>query len=289
MAADILRILSEDEAERSAYVYVLRPDGLAVGVDSVRDVFLAQRDEEVDRIMTSGLMAVRPEDDAMGAVHLFRNQGFKLLPVLGAGDRLLGVITRDDAFDLLAEELARGFVRSAQGSPDGSFFTPPMGAVRWRLPWMGATVLPNLGVMDGSVPFTIKGVRTAGWGLTHGAPFLRTAMGWAGGPAFLQGERGGLRLSALVTERDLDLGPVANDLAILQLDIELAHFGNVEVPELLRSGCNGFLCGLLPRLGAGSNQLDDLADAVAHGALPSRFLDAIKTPRRRPPRTRSGP
>ena len=135
------------EVERSAYVFVVDREGRARGVVSVRDLFLADPDEVVDRIMTTDLVAVRADDDAMDAARLLRNRGFKLLPVLGAGDRLLGVITRDDAFDLLAEELASGFVRSAQGSPDESFFTPPMGAVRRRLPWMGANVLLNLGAV----------------------------------------------------------------------------------------------------------------------------------------------
>ena len=43
----------------------------------------------------------------------------------------------------------------AQGSPDESFFTPPMGAVRRRLPWMGINVLVA-GVVGGSLPFIIK-------------------------------------------------------------------------------------------------------------------------------------
>jgi Mg/Co/Ni transporter MgtE len=80
------------EVERSAYVYVLAANGRGVGVISVRDLFLAERDQLVDRIA--------------------------------------GVLTREDAFELLAEELAAGFARSAQASPDESFFTP----LPWRSP-----------------------------------------------------------------------------------------------------------------------------------------------------------
>jgi magnesium transporter len=135
------------EVERTAYVYVLNGAGIPRGVVSVRDLFLADRSQTVDRIMTEDLVAVPVDYDAVAAARILRNRGFKLLPVLAGDGRLVGVITREDAFELIAEELASGFARSAQASPDESFFTPPMGAVRRRLPWMGANVLLNLGAV----------------------------------------------------------------------------------------------------------------------------------------------
>ena len=135
------------EVERSGYVYVLDALGRPQGVVSVRELFTAPRDELVRRIMTADLVAVRDDHNVLDASRLLRNRGFKLLPVLDAEDRLIGVITREDAFELIAEELAAGFVRSAQGSPDESFFTPPVGAVKRRLPWMGLNVILNLGAV----------------------------------------------------------------------------------------------------------------------------------------------
>jgi len=143
---DAVRAAASD-AERSAYVYVVDTWGVPKGVVSVRDLFLGERHEIVDRIMTEDLVVVSVDHDAVEAARILRNRGFKILPVLDATGRLAGVMTREDAFEILTEELASGFVRSAQGSPDESFFTPPMGAVRRRLPWMGANVLLNLGAV----------------------------------------------------------------------------------------------------------------------------------------------
>jgi len=143
---DAIRDAAPD-VERTAYVYVVDADGAPKGVVSVRDLFLGDRGEIVDRIMTKDLVAVSVDYSAVDAARILRNRRFKLLPVLDGEGRLAGVITREDAFELLAEELARGFVRAAQGSPDESFFTPPMGAVQRRLPWMGANVLLNLGAV----------------------------------------------------------------------------------------------------------------------------------------------
>ncbi len=133
--------------ERSAYVYVVDEHGRPLGVLSIRQLLTADADEVVDRIMASDLVVVEADDDAVAAARLLRNRGLELLPVVSAESRLLGVITQDDAFELLREELAQDFVEIAQGSPDESFFTPPIGAVRRRLPWMGANVFLNLGAV----------------------------------------------------------------------------------------------------------------------------------------------
>ena len=135
------------EVERSAYVYVVDGAGALEGVVSVRDLLLADPELRVDELANRQTVAVATGDDALSAARLLRNRAFKLLPVVDADGRLVGVLTRDDAFDLLAAEIAGGFVRSAQGSVDESFFTPPMAAVRGRLPWMGLNVFLNLGAV----------------------------------------------------------------------------------------------------------------------------------------------
>ncbi len=136
-----------DYVERTAYIYVVDGERRPEGVLSLRELLSAPPETPVDRIMTRELVAVLADDDAVEAAHRLRNRGYKLLPVVDAEQRLVGVLTRGDAFELLTEEVAQGFVRSAQGSPDESFFTPPMGAVQRRLPWMVGNVFLNLGAV----------------------------------------------------------------------------------------------------------------------------------------------
>src|SRR4051812_18706517 len=87
----------------------------------------------------------------------------------------------------------------------------------------------------------------------------------------MQGERRALFLLAaarIVFERDLELGAERFDLAVLDDEILLDHFGDAEIAETPRReldrGSRGFFPGLL----AGPDQLQDLIDAVCHCCLP---------------------
>src|SRR5213594_2321882 len=70
-----------------------------------------------------------------------------------------------------------------------------------------------------------------------------------------------------VLEGDLHLGAVGPDLAVLELDVERRDLRDAEVSQALRSRVDGGRGGLLPRLGACPDELDDLVDAFGHGTL----------------------
>jgi len=95
--------------------------------------------------------------------------------------------------------------------------------------------------------------------------------------------------AALVLERDLDPCPVGLHLPLLKLQVQLNHLGNTKLPQ--REGGPGH-CGarrLLPRLVAGTNQLNDLVHALSHDRLPSgadaagRAHSYHRIAKRRPP------
>src|SRR4051812_19190441 len=71
-------------------------------------------------------------------------------------------------------------------------------------------------------------------------------------------------LVALVLERDLELDPVALDLAILQHHVQIRHLGDAEVTQCSRGLFHRDRGRLLPGLAARANQLDNLVDAVSH-------------------------
>src|SRR5512136_1206366 len=85
------------------------------------------------------------------------------------------------------------------------------------------------------------------------------------------GQGGPVRLSSivwlLILERDLDLDPVGAHFAVFDLHIELGDLGDAEVAQGFRRSLDGGCGGLFPRLGAGSDQLDDFIDALGHVAL----------------------
>ncbi len=133
--------------ERTFYVYIVTEEGKLRGVVSLRDLVRYNPQQSVERAMTRGVIAVHVNDTAAEAARHMRNRRFLMLPVLNEHDILVGVITFDDAMEVLTQEVTGGFVRIGGGSPDESFFTPPLGAVWNRLPWMAMNVFLNLGAV----------------------------------------------------------------------------------------------------------------------------------------------
>lgn len=122
------------EVERSAYVYVVSPQGTLSGVISLRDLMMGSRNALVDDLMARDVFAVRTHDDALDAARRIRSRHLKLLPVVNDRDQLCGVITIDQAMDILAHDMADDLVALNAASPDETFFTPPREAVKKRLP-----------------------------------------------------------------------------------------------------------------------------------------------------------
>src|SRR5438093_6324098 len=74
-------------------------------------------------------------------------------------------------------------------------------------------------------------------------------------------------LVAFVFERHLELGPIALDLAVLQLHVELRDLRHTQVAQCFPRALDRRGSGSLPGLRAGPDQLDDLVDALGHRSL----------------------
>lgn len=125
------------EAETIYMVPVLGPGRHLVGVVSLRGLLVASDSQIVGDIASSPI-AVLAEADQEEAARLIRAHGMIGLPVVDREDRLVGVITVDDAMRILAEEEAEDAARSA-----GTFFvrshylsTPLVDRVKSRIVWL---------------------------------------------------------------------------------------------------------------------------------------------------------
>src|SRR5207245_1980472 len=70
--------------------------------------------------------------------------------------------------------------------------------------------------------------------------------------------------SVFVLEGELHLGAVREHLAVLEVHVERRDLGDAQIAQRLRRLVDGRLRRLLPRVGAGADQLDDLVDALRH-------------------------
>ncbi len=96
---------------------VLDDERHLVGITGLRALVLADPASPVGEVMRSDVHRVDTRTDREPAARLVRTEGLIALPVVGAEDRLVGVITVDDAMAVLDEEATEDAALQGASSP----------------------------------------------------------------------------------------------------------------------------------------------------------------------------
>lgn len=92
---------SRPEEEHTSYIYVTDEEGRLRGVFSLRDLILAAPETPVEDFMSRELVCVSPEDEQDEVVRKIMKYNLKAVPVTDAESRLEGIVSVDDAIDLV--------------------------------------------------------------------------------------------------------------------------------------------------------------------------------------------
>jgi magnesium transporter len=109
-ALDKLRHEAPDK-ETIYRAYVTGPDRRLIGSVRLQDLILAPARAKVDQIMDPNPIAVHVNDDQEEVAGKIAKYDVTALPVLDADDKLVGIVTYDDALDVLQEEATEDFHR----------------------------------------------------------------------------------------------------------------------------------------------------------------------------------
>ncbi len=113
-----LRRIGEDR-ETIYTCYVMDEARHLEGVVSVKDLLLAHDQQKVEEVMDSSAISVITTDDQEEAVHLMTKYALISLPVVDHEQRLVGIVTVDDAVDIIQEEATEDFEKMAAIVPAG--------------------------------------------------------------------------------------------------------------------------------------------------------------------------
>lgn len=105
------------DSETVYTLYVKNNKRTLVGVVSVRELFLADDDEKIENVMNDNVIYVETLSDREEAAKLLDKYGFLALPVTDKEKRLVGIITVDDAIDVLQEEFTEDVSKMAAVMP----------------------------------------------------------------------------------------------------------------------------------------------------------------------------
>ncbi len=84
--------------------YVTDESRKLLGIVSVKELLLAKDDQSLEEIMETNIISVTTLDDKEDVAKMFDKYDFLALPVVDGENRLIGIVTVDDAIDVLQEE-----------------------------------------------------------------------------------------------------------------------------------------------------------------------------------------
>ncbi len=98
--------------------YVVTIDRKLLGVIDIKDLLIAERDELIKDIMDTNVVKVNTLEDQEEVTRMFDKYNYIALPVVDQENRLVGIITIDDAIDVIQEETLEDFEKMAAIRPD---------------------------------------------------------------------------------------------------------------------------------------------------------------------------
>ena len=130
-----------------------------VGALGLRDLVLAEPDTPVGELMDTDVYSARVDADQEEVARLIREADLLALPIVDTEDRLVGIVTFDDAMEVLEEEETEDVARSGGAEPLGRPYlsTSVLEIARSRVVWLlvlivAATLTVNvLQVFEGTL------------------------------------------------------------------------------------------------------------------------------------------
>ncbi len=118
--------------------YVVRNDSTLIGIITIKALLLAEEDELIENLMETNVIAVNTLDDQELVAQTINNYDFLAVPVVDTEGRLVGIVTVDDAVDVMVEETTEDIQKMAAiASTDKPY--PKVGVFEtwWhRIPWL---------------------------------------------------------------------------------------------------------------------------------------------------------
>ena len=126
--------------------YVLTTDRKLVGVVEVKEMLVVPLDTQIKDIMQTNVITVSTLEDQEQVAKMFDKYNFLALPVVDKEDRLVGIVTIDDAIDVMHEEAEEDFEKMAAVIPNNEsyFKTSVFKHARNRIVWLILLMLTSI-------------------------------------------------------------------------------------------------------------------------------------------------
>ncbi|MCI8400985.1 MAG: magnesium transporter [Lachnospiraceae bacterium] len=185
------RIRRTGEDKETIYTcYVTDKDRRLLGVVSVRTLLLAEPGDRISEIMETNIISVSTLEDKENVARQFGKYDYLALPVVDRENRLVGIVTIDDAMDVLQEENTEDIEMMAAITPTDKSYMKTGVFETWkkRIPWL--LLLMISATFTGAIITHYEAALGAYVVLTAFIPMLMDTGGNAGGQASVSIIRG---------------------------------------------------------------------------------------------------
>ena len=136
----ILRIRRQGVDKETIYTcYVTAQDRKLIGMVTVKDLLLADDDEmTIEELMFTNLIYVNTKTDQEEVARMLSKYNFLALPVVDGEERMVGIVTFDDAMDVMVEEATEDMELMSAMTPSEKPYlkSGPIDLFKNRIPWL---------------------------------------------------------------------------------------------------------------------------------------------------------
>ena len=122
----------------TVYTCYVTENRVLIGVVTVRRMLLSSYETRIEDIMETNVVSVHTHDDKEDVAQVFSKSDLPAVPVVDGEDRLVGIVTFDDAMDVMEEETTEDIEKMAAILPSDKPYlrTGVLETWRARLPWL---------------------------------------------------------------------------------------------------------------------------------------------------------
>ncbi len=174
----------------SIYTCYVTENKKLLGVVSVYTLILSDKEAKISDIMNPNVISVSTSEDREEAATLLMKYDFLALPVVDNENRLVGIITIDDAVDVISEEDEEDIAKMSAIIPTDRPYikTSPFKIFLTRIPWL--MILMLSATFTGIIISTFENALAAQVALTAFIPMIMGTGGNAGSQASVTVIRG---------------------------------------------------------------------------------------------------
>lgn len=137
---DALNIIRRSGVDKETIYtcYVTDNNRVVKGIVSARSLLLSSTEKTIEEIMETNVITVHTSDDKELVANILKKYDFLAVPVVDDEERLVGIVTIDDAVDVLQEEATEDIEKMAAITPTEKPYLKMgvIGLYLSRIPWL---------------------------------------------------------------------------------------------------------------------------------------------------------